>query len=127
MSSFVINFKKLTFAMLFFLNFLGKSPCCIAIPLRIDSYNLQHCKKNCGKSVFWVFKGKLLYYIFFGWLHCYEFTLVKTFNKPFTKSESKLCDHKQFIISLFKVDKKNNSRVWRMNQIISKLQTLRKR
>ena len=56
--SFVSNFKKLSLARLFSLNFLSKSPWCSTtreIYLKFESYNLQHCKKNCCKLVFWVF------------------------------------------------------------------------
>ena len=47
---FVSNFKKLSFALLFSLNLSRK----------FESYNLQHCKKNCRKLVFCVFSEQLL-------------------------------------------------------------------
>ena len=49
---FVNNFKKLTFARLFSLNFSSKSLWCSAVPLKFESYNLQPCKENCCKLVF---------------------------------------------------------------------------
>ena len=56
----VCNFKQLTFARFFFLNFLSKSPWCSPVPLKFESYNLHHCKKNCCKLVFLVFTEQLL-------------------------------------------------------------------
>ena len=41
---------------MFFLNFSSK----------FESYNLQHCKKNCTKLVFCVFPEQLLPFIFLG-------------------------------------------------------------
>ena len=64
--SFVSNFKKLTFARSFSLNFLSKCPWCSTVLLKFESYNLQHCKKNCCKLVFWVFTEQLNYQIIFG-------------------------------------------------------------
>ena len=126
--SFVSNFKKLTFARLFSLNFSSKSPLCSPIPLKFESYNLQHCKKNCCKLVFWVFTEQLLYHAIFGRLHCYEVTLVKKSNKLLLqKSETNIFDQKIFIKNLFKVNGKNKSGVLRINQIMSKLLTLIKR
>ena len=43
----VCNFKQLTFARLFSLNFSSKSPWCSPVPLKFESYNHHHCKKNC--------------------------------------------------------------------------------
>ena len=56
----VCNFKQLTFARLFSLNFSSKSPWCSPVPLKFESYNLHHCKKNCCKLVFLVFTEQLL-------------------------------------------------------------------
>ena len=65
----------------------------------------------------------MLYQIIFGWLHCYDVTLVKKCNKPLLqKSETKVITYK----NLLKVSKKNNSGVSRINQIISKLLVLSK-
>ena len=91
----------------------------------LESYNLQHCKKNSNKLVFWVFTEQLLYHILFGRLHCYEVTLVKMCNKSILqKSETKIFNQKRFIKNLFKVNAKNRSNVLRINQIMSKLLTL---
>ena len=70
--SFVSNFIKLTFARLSFLNFSSKSPWWSPVPLKFESYNLQHCKKNLFKLVFWVFSEQLLYHIIFGQVHWKE-------------------------------------------------------
>ena len=35
------------------------------MPLK-ESYNLQHCKKNCSKLAFWVFTEQLNYQIILG-------------------------------------------------------------
>ena len=119
------NFKQLTFARLFFLNFSSKSPWCSTVPLKFESCNLHHCKKNCRKLVFLVFTEQLLYQIIFGWLYCYELTLVKKCNKPLLqKSETKIFVQRRFIKILLKVSEKNNSGVSRINQIMSKLLTL---
>ena len=56
----ICNFKQLTFARLFSLNFSSKSPWCSPVPLKFESYNLHHCKKNCCKLVFLVFTEQLL-------------------------------------------------------------------
>ena len=50
--SFVNNFKKLTFARFFC--FLNKSLWRSPVLLKFESCNLQHCKKNRHKLVFWV-------------------------------------------------------------------------
>ena len=60
------SFKKLTFARFFSFNFLCKSSWCSPVPLKFESFNLQHCKKNCHKLVFWVFTEQLHYQIIFG-------------------------------------------------------------
>ena len=115
----------MTFARLFSLNFSSKSPLCSPVSLKFESYNLHHCKKNCCKLVFLVFKEQLLYQIVFGRLHCYEVTLVKKCNKPLLqKSETKVFDQKKIIKNLLKVSEKNNSGVLRINQIMSKLLVL---
>ena len=100
----------MTFARLFSLNFSSKCPWCSPVPLKFESYNLHHCKKNCRKLIFLVFTEQLLYQIIFGWLHCYEVAL-----------RSKVFDQKRFIKNLLKVSEKNNSVISRINQIISKL------
>ena len=130
----------LTFARLVLLNFSGKFPWCSSAPLKFESHNLQHCKKNCGKLFFWVFTEQLLFHIIFWKLHFYEVTLVKSSpillrsysskndNKPLLQiSETNIFDHKRFIKILFKVNEKNNSGVMGINQIRSKLLTLKKR
>ena len=61
---------------LFSLNFSSKSPWCSPVPLKFESYNLHHCKKNCCKLVFLVFTEQLLYQNIFGQPHCYEVTLL---------------------------------------------------
>ena len=126
--SFVSNFNKLTFARLFSLNFSNKSPWCSPVQLKFESYNLQHCKKNCRKLVSCVFTDKLLYYIIFGWLYCHEVFLVKNCNKPLLqKSETKIFDQKRFIKTCWKSTRKNNSGVLRKSHIMPKLLTLSKR
>ena len=110
------------------LYFSSKSPCCSSVPLKFESCNLHHCKKNCQKLVFLVFTKQLLYQIIFGRLHCYQVTLVKKCNKPLLqKSETKVFNQKRFIKNLLKVSEKNNSGVSIINQIMSKLLTLTKR
>ena len=56
----ICNFKLLTFARLFSINVPSKSPWCSPVPLKFESYNLHHCKKNCCKLVFLVFTEQLL-------------------------------------------------------------------
>ena len=107
--SFASIFKKLVFARLFSLNFLSRSPWCSTILLEFESYNLQHCKKNCCKLVFWVFTEQLNYQLL-------AHTLL-----------TKIFDKKSFIKDLLKVNQKSNSGVLGINQIMSKLPTLRKR
>ena len=63
--SFVSNFKKLTFARLFSLNFSSKSTWCSSVPLTFEPYSFQLCEKNCRKLVFWVFTEQLLYHKIF--------------------------------------------------------------
>ena len=85
----VCNFKQLTFTRLFSLHFSSKSPWYSVVPLKFESYNLHHCKKNCHKLVFSVFTKELLYQIIFERLHRYKVTLVKKCNKPLLqKSET---------------------------------------
>ena len=116
------NFKLLTFAKLFSLNFWSKSSWCSPVPLKFESYNLRGRKKNCRKLVFLVFTEQLLYQVIFGQLHCYEVILVKRCNKPLLqKSETKVLTKKRLVKNLLKVSEKNNSDVLRKNQIISKL------
>ena len=123
---FLCLFKQLTFGRLFSLNFSSKSPWCSPVPLKFESYNLHHCKKNCHKLAFLVFTEQLLYQIVFGRLHCYE-VLVKKCNKPLLqKSEKKFLDQERFVKNLLKVNEKNNAGISRINQIMSKLLTLSK-
>ena len=92
----VCNFKQLTFARLFTLNFSSKSPWCSLVPLKFESYNLHQYKKNCCNLVCLAFTEQLLYQIIFGQLHCYEVTLVKKCNKPLLlKSETKVFNQKK--------------------------------
>ena len=112
----------MTFAISFSLNFSSKSPWCSPVPLKFESYKLQHCKKNCRKLVFCVFTGQILYQIIFRRPHCYEVTL-----KSLQKSETKIFDQKRFIKNLFKVNEKNNLGVLRIYLIMCKLLTLNKR
>ena len=69
---------------------------------KFESYNLQHCKKNCRKLVFCVFAEQLLSHIIFGRLQWYEVTLVKNYDKPLLqKSETKIFKQKSFHKKLF--------------------------
>ena len=123
----VCNFKQLTFARLFSLNFSSKCPWCSPVPLKFESYNLRCCKNNCHKLVFLVFRKQLLYQIIFGWLHYYEVNLVKKCNKPLLqKCETTIFDQKRFIKNLLKVSKKNILGILRINQVMSKLSILSK-
>ena len=70
------DFKQMTFAR-FSLNFSSRSHWYSPVPLKFESYNLHHCKKNCCNLVFLVFTEQLLYQIILRQLHCYEITLVK--------------------------------------------------
>ena len=118
----------MTFARLFSLNFSSKSLWCSPVPLKFESYNLHHCKKNCCKLVFLVFTEQLLYQMIFGQLHCNEVTLVKKCNKPLLqKSETKVLDQKKIYKKIVESSEKNNSDVSRINQIMSKLLILTKR
>ena len=58
---------------MFSLNFPDKCPWATAclVLLKFESYNLQHCKINCSKLVFWVLSKQLLHHIIFLWLHFY--------------------------------------------------------
>ena len=77
--------------------FSSKSPWSSPVPLKFQSYNLQHCKKNCRKLVFQVFSEQLLYHIIFGRLHCCDVSLVKKYNKPLLqKGERNIFDQKRF-------------------------------
>ena len=121
----VSNCKKLNFARLFSLNFSGKSPWWGPFRLKFQSYNLQHCEKNCRKLLFWEFTEQLPLHTIFGWLHCYEVTLVKKCNKPLLqKRETKIIHQKQFIKNLLRVNKKNKLGILRINQIMPKLRIL---
>ena len=62
----VCNFKQLTFARFFSLNFSNKCPWCSPVSLKFESYNLCHCKKSCCKLVFLVFTEQLFYQIILG-------------------------------------------------------------
>ena len=107
--SYVCNFKQLTFSRLLSLNFLSKSARCSPVPLKFESYNLHHCKKNCRKLVFLVFTEQLLYQRVFSWLHCYEVTPLKKCDRPLLqKIETKVFNQKRFIKNLLKVSEKNN-------------------
>ena len=118
----------MTLARLFSLKLSSKSHCCSPVPLKFESYNLHHCKKNYRKLVFLVFTEQLLYQIIFGRLHCYEVTLVKKCNKLLLrKSQTKVFDQTRFIKKLLKVSEKENSDVSRINQIMHKLPILSKR
>ena len=139
----------MTFARLFSLSFSSKSLWYSPVPLKFESYNLHHCKKNFRKLVFLVFTEQLPDQIIVGLLHCYEVTLVKKCNKPLLqKSETNIFNQifsplvilfiiklyarnntfqKRFIKILLKVSGKNNSGVSKINQIMSKFLTLSKR
>ena len=64
------DFKQMTFAR-FSLNFSSRSHWYSPVPLKFESYNLHHCKKNCFSLVFLVFTEQLLYRIILGQLYCY--------------------------------------------------------
>ena len=64
------NFKKLTFAR-FSLKFSSRSSWFSLVPLKFESFNLHHCKKNCCRLVFLIFTEQLLYRIILGQLYCY--------------------------------------------------------
>ena len=100
------SFKKLAFARLFSLNFSCKSSLCHPVPLKFESYNLQHCKNNCRKLVFWVFSEQLLDHTIFMRLHFYSF---KKYNKALPqKSETKIFDQKLFRKELVWSQEKKN-------------------
>ena len=124
----VCNFKKFTFPRSFPLNFSIKYPWRSQVPLKFETYNLHHCKKNCRKLVFLVFTKHLLYQIIIGRLHCYEVALVKKCNKPLLqKSEAKIFNQKSLTKYLLKVSEKNNLNVSRKDHIMYKFLTLSKR
>ena len=68
--SWVCNFKQLTFARMFSLNFSSKSPWCHPVPLKFESYDLHQCTKNCYNLVLFVFTEQLLNQIILEQLHC---------------------------------------------------------
>ena len=88
---------------MFYLNFSNK----------FESYNLQHCEKNCRKLVFCVFQEQLLPFICFGRLHC-------SCKK---NSETTTTD---FIKLFFKVNKKKDRAILGLNNMIVKLKTISK-
>ena len=102
---------------LFCLNFSSKAPWCSPVPLKFESYNLQHCKKNCCNLIFCVLLEQLLSNIMFGRLHYYEVTLIKKYNKPLLqKSETNVFKQKKKIIkNLLKVNEKKTSDLLRLN------------
>ena len=78
-------------------NFSSKGLWCSPVPLKFESYNLQHCKKNCRKLIFYVLPEQLLSQIILGRLHCYDVTLMKKYNKLLLqKSETKISKQKRF-------------------------------
>ena len=126
--SFVSNFKKMTFARFFSLDFSSKSPWCRPFSIKMWDLQLPKLEKEPPQVSFLVFTEQLLYHIIFGQLHCNEVTPVKKCNKQvLQKTETKIFDQKRFIKNLFKVNDKNKSGVLRINQIMSKLLTLLKR
>ena len=117
------NFKRLTFASLFSLNFSSNSSWRSLVKMKFESYNLHHCRK----IVCWVFPEQLLSQIIFERLHCYEVTLVKKYNKTlFKKSETKIFDQKRFHKKLVPSQREKNSNVLRLNQMMPKLLTISK-
>ena len=105
---------KADFCKMFSLNF----------PSKFESYNLQHCQKNCRKSVFCVFLEQSLPLIIFGLLHCYEVALIKKFNKPsLQKIEIKIFKQKIFYKKLVQSQREKNSGILK---IMSKLLTISK-
>ena len=70
--SFLVSFKfkQLTFAR-FSLKFSSRSSWFSLVPLKFESFNLHHCKKNCCRLVFLIFTEQLLYRIILGQLYCY--------------------------------------------------------
>ena len=86
---------------MFCLNFRSRTPWCSPVPLKFESYNIFHCKKNCRKLEYCVFLEQLLSHIMSRRLHCYEVTFVKWYNKPLLqKSETKIFRQKRFLKKL---------------------------
>ena len=95
--------------------------------MKLESYNLHHCKKNCRNLVLWVFPEQLASHIIFERLHCYEVTLVKKYHKALLrKSETKIFDQKSFHKKLVPSQREKNSGVLRLNQIMFTLLTISK-
>ena len=116
---FVYNLKKSIFVRFFSLNLSSKSPWRSAVKIK-----KKHRKKNCRKLVFWVFQEQVLSNIIFERLHCYDVTLVKEYNKPLLqKSETKIFDQIRFHKKLIQSQCGENSGVFRLKQIMSKLLT----
>ena len=86
--------------------------------MKLESYNLHNCKKNCRKLVFLEFPEQLLSHIIFELLHCYKVTLV---NKPYSKSGTKIFDLKGFRKKLVPSQREKYSGALRLNQIKSTL------
>ena len=97
--------------------------CQLSFSSKFESYNLQHCKKNCHKLVFCVFPEQLLSFIFLGGY----IALQKRFiNHYYKRVKQRFSNKKDFIKHLFKVNEKKNSGILRLNKIMSKLLTISK-
>ena len=95
--------------------------------MKLESYNLHHCEKNCRNLVLWVFPEQLASHIIFERLHCYEVTLVKKYHKALSqKSKTKIFDQKSFRKKLVPSQREKNSGVLRLNQIMFTLLTISK-
>ena len=97
--SFVSKFKKLTFARLFSLN-LSK----------FESYNLQHCNKNCRKLVFCVFPEQLLPFIFLGgYIALAKKSFINDYHK---KVKQRFSNKKDLKKNLLKFNEKKTRAFW---------------
>ena len=65
--------------------------------------------------IFCVLLDQLLSHIIFGQLYYYKYTLVKKYNKPLQKRETKVFKQKKIIKDLFKVQEQKNSSVLKLN------------
>ena len=95
----------------YFLEIVKSFPWCSPVPLKFQSSNLQHCKRNGHKLVFWVISEQLLYHIIFGQLLCYEGTLVKRHDTTTNPTKDWIKDFwpKRFQKPVCKVKEEKNS------------------
>ena len=126
----------MNFARLFSLNLPSKSSSWSSVKTKFEYYNLKYWKKNFRKLVLWVFIEQLLSHIIFESPHCYEATLVKLLLQKKQKNKTKMVTtakktnkdfrQKRLTNKLVLSQRERTSGILRLNQILSKLLTIRK-